>query len=56
MAIVSYKVDNHYNNKFDKGIVFDDPDLGINWKLPNQILKISEKDLTQPKFQTIKFE
>jgi dTDP-4-dehydrorhamnose 3,5-epimerase len=56
MAIVSYKVDNYYNSKFDKGIIFDDPDLGINWKLPSQILKISDKDLTQPKFQTIKFE
>ena len=43
-AILSYKVDNYYDQKLDKGIIFNDTDLNIDWKLKEDDLKLSEKD------------
>lgn len=47
-AILSYKVDNYYSSKYDAGLAFNDPTLGINWGLPFNRLMLSEKDLKQP--------
>ena len=41
-AIVQYKVDAPYNPNSESGIRFDDPDLGIDWKVDNP--KLSDKD------------
>ena len=30
-AVFAYKVDNYYNKESDRGIAFDDPELGVNW-------------------------
>jgi dTDP-4-dehydrorhamnose 3,5-epimerase len=49
-AIFSYKVDNLYAPAHDAGIRFDDPELMIDWKLPNEELKLSGKDLELPLF------
>ena len=43
-AVFSYKVDNYYNAKFDRGIAFDDKVLDINWRIKNSDIKISIKD------------
>ena len=43
-AILSYKVDNYYNKESDRGIAFDDPGLGIDWKICDKDLQISFKD------------
>ena len=50
-AIFSYKVDNYYYPESDRGIVFNDKSLGIDWKLNSNELKLSEKDLKQPLFK-----
>jgi dTDP-4-dehydrorhamnose 3,5-epimerase len=42
-AIFSYKVDNYYNRKFERGIAYNDPNIGINWKLKSNLI-ISERD------------
>jgi dTDP-4-dehydrorhamnose 3,5-epimerase len=47
-AIFSYKCDEFYNPKADRGIRFDDPDLAIDWKLPIHEAVISEKDMIHP--------
>ena len=47
-AIFSYKVDNYYNKASERGIVYNDKTLGIDWKLSEEHLIISEKDLIQP--------
>lgn len=47
-AIFSYKVDNYYSPECDRGLAFNDPALGIDWGLPLEQLKLSEKDLKQP--------
>ena len=39
-----YKCDNYYNAEADVGIVFDDKELGIDWKIDLSEAIISEKD------------
>ncbi|HEY9221622.1 MAG TPA: dTDP-4-dehydrorhamnose 3,5-epimerase [Lutibacter sp.] len=49
-AIFSYKVDNYYHKASERGIIFNDTELQIDWKLPLNELLISEKDKIQPTF------
>ena len=46
MAIVQYKVDSPYNPQAEKGVRYNDPDLGIDWQVDNP--KLSEKDQKLP--------
>ena len=39
-----YKVDNYYFPDSERGIAFNDPELGIDWKLNQNDLKLSMKD------------
>jgi dTDP-4-dehydrorhamnose 3,5-epimerase len=50
-AIFTYKCTNFYNKTSESGILWNDPDLAIDWdiKTPN----VSPKDLTLPKFKNI---
>lgn len=51
-AIFSYKCDNYYHKESEGGIIYNDPDLGIDWGsegLENRI--VSEKDLRLPTFK-----
>lgn len=50
-TIFTYKVDNYYSPKYDRGIAFDDEDIGINWKIEPGRLKLSAKDMVQPKLK-----
>jgi dTDP-4-dehydrorhamnose 3,5-epimerase len=43
-AIVSYKVDASYAPDHERGIYYADPDLGIDWGLPESEIRLSEKD------------
>ena len=43
-AVVQYKVDNRYSPVHERGIAFDDPDLVIDWGLPEEELILSDKD------------
>lgn len=47
-ATFSYKVDNYYSPECERGLAFDDPSLGIDWKLPAVQLVLSDKDTKQP--------
>ena len=47
-ATFSYKVDNYYSPECDRGLVFDDIGLNIDWQLPKQQLLLSDKDIQQP--------
>ncbi len=49
-AIFSYKVDNYYSPKNDRGIAFDDNTLAIDWQLPKELLQLSDKDTRQAEF------
>ena len=48
-AIITYKVDNYYSKKLDRGIAFNDEDLSIDWIYPLSEIKISNKDKLHPK-------
>tara|TARA_R110001632_G_scaffold232467_1_gene373348 strand:+ start:2738 stop:3310 length:573 start_codon:yes stop_codon:yes gene_type:complete len=50
-AIFSYKVDNYYNVDSDRGIAYDDKQLGINWELPIHEMILSSKDTQNPAFE-----
>jgi len=49
-AEVFYKCDNYYNKAAESGIYFNDPELGIDWKIDLKDAIISEKDQKQPLF------
>ena len=48
-TVFAYKVDSYYSPENDRGIAFDDKDLGIDWQIPHEELNLSEKDKKQPK-------
>lgn len=43
-AIFSYKVDNYYAPNYDSGIMWNDPELSIDWGMDEKKIIISEKD------------
>jgi dTDP-4-dehydrorhamnose 3,5-epimerase len=47
-TVFAYKVDNYYSPENDRGILFNDETLGIDWKLEHKELNLSEKDKVQP--------
>ena len=47
-AVFFYKCDNYYNKPAELGIMYDDPDLKIDWQLPATDLVLSEKDKKNP--------
>jgi dTDP-4-dehydrorhamnose 3,5-epimerase len=47
-ALFFYKCDNFYSKENEAGIRFDDPDLNIDWPIPLEQLKISDKDRELP--------
>jgi dTDP-4-dehydrorhamnose 3,5-epimerase len=48
VAVFQYKCDNYYNKASEGGIHYADPDLNIDWGLPESELLVSEKDLELP--------
>lgn len=47
-AMVLYKCDEYYHPQFEAGIRFDDPALGIDWKIKTSDRILSSKDLQLP--------
>lgn len=43
-AILQYKCNNYYAPDYESGIRFDDPMLGIDWKIPEEKRILSAKD------------
>jgi dTDP-4-dehydrorhamnose 3,5-epimerase len=50
---VIYKVTAFYAPQCDKGIAFDDPDLGIAWPIPGGEVVLSEKDRHHPRLRDL---
>ncbi len=50
-ALFTYKCDNFYNPTLERGIMYDDSDLKIDWKIPADKAIISEKDTKHPLFK-----
>ena len=43
-AVFQYKCDNFYAPQSEGALAWDDPDLGIDWRLPSGSVILSEKD------------
>jgi len=54
-AIFQYKVDNFYSKADERGILYNDPALGIDWKLPATAIQVSEKDKVLPLYKDAEF-
>ena len=44
VAVFQYKCDNFYHPEADGGISLEDETLGIDWKIPDELKILSEKD------------
>ena len=52
-AEVLYKCDAFYNKQSEQGILFDDPQLNIDWQIPKEKIKVSEKDRANQLFKDL---
>lgn len=55
-SIFAYKVDSYYSKEHDRGIAYNDPDIGIDWGgfgVDINKLNLSEKDTKQPKLAQV---
>ncbi len=48
-----YKCDQYYNRKAEGGIIYDDPDLNIDWEFPKEQIILSKKDQKLPSFKEL---
>jgi len=44
-TIFSYKCDNYYNKLAEDGVMYNDPDLHIDWMIEEHEIQLSEKDM-----------
>jgi len=47
-AIFSYKVDNYYAPEYDRGVLWNDPEIAIDWGVDLEKTQLSGKDEKQP--------
>lgn len=52
-VVFQYKCDNYYAPSSEGGISFDDPELGIDWRIPSDRMILSEKDRHHPRLKEI---
>ncbi len=50
-ALLAYKVDSYYNKSAEASIAFNDPQLAIDWQIPQEFQKLSLKDFQHPTFE-----
>ena len=50
-VIFQYKCDNFYAPQSEGALAWDDPDLGIDWKIPADRVILSEKDKHHPRLK-----
>lgn len=52
-AVFQYKCDNFYCRESEGAIAWDDPDLGIDWRIPKDKVILSEKDRNHPRLRDL---
>jgi dTDP-4-dehydrorhamnose 3,5-epimerase len=53
-AVFTYKCDEYYHPGAEAGIIYNDPSIGIDWKIPEKDVKLSEKDKLLPELKNAK--
>lgn len=56
VADVLYKQTTYYDGAVERGIAYDDPEVGIQWPLPSEELIVSERDAAAPRLSQIAAE
>ena len=54
-AIFSYKVDQYYSKKHERGLAFDDKEINIDWQISKKDLILSDADQDYPKLANNQF-
>ena len=52
-AVFQYKCDSFYAPQSEGAIAWDDPDLGIDWRIPADKVILSAKDMSHPRLKDI---
>ena len=52
-VVFAYKCDNYYHHEAESGILYNDPDLAIDWGLSEEQLLLSPKDRQLPSFKLL---
>ena len=52
-AVFTYKCDEYYNQQAECGIIYNDPELNIDWEYPQEKIILSQKDLQLPSIKSI---
>lgn len=53
---VFYKVDNFYSPGHDCGVIWDDPDIGVEWPIDKGLVILSVKDQNLPRLKDLRVE
>lgn len=53
-VVFAYKCDEYYNPEAETGVIYNDPTLNIDWKIPEKDIKLSEKDKLLPELKNAK--
>lgn len=56
VADVLYKQSNYYADETERGIAYNDPEVGVEWPLPTDELVPSQRDATAPRLSEIAAE
>lgn len=52
-TVISYKVTNYYSAEHDRGLLWNDADLQINWPVMAEKAILSDKDTRQPRLKDL---
>ena len=53
-VLFQYKCDEYYAPESEGAVIWDDPDLNIDWKIPREDVRMSEKDKKHPRLKELK--
>jgi dTDP-4-dehydrorhamnose 3,5-epimerase len=56
IADVLYKQSAYYDPTVERGVAWNDPDIGIEWPLPAEELTVSDRDAAAPRLREIEQE
>ncbi len=53
-AVLLYKCDNYYAPQSESGIIYNDPELNIDWQVPEDKIIVSDKDKLLPQLSELR--